>query len=555
MASNVRGVWAYKWWIAAITIVATIAAYGVASRLPTSYSASSLAQVISGPEQAGTYVDQNALLQLTNYYLAQAQTTPVAGQAAASLGGGTTATRVHRLVSVSSVPDSQELKFSATSPNSRDAARYANAYAQAFAGGVANQQRAASQTTLAGFQNQIAAVENQIAAPNVSPVAVNALTTELQALQTQAATAAGRPLDAINIIQRATPPTAASSPKPKEDAALVFLLVLLLSCAAAYGRATFSDRYRSADEVVSDTGMAFLGEIPLLAVSDPAAVEAFQSLRTVVEFVAHDLSRPSFVVTSARAGAGKTHVVLNLAGALAAGERQVVLVDGDLRRPTVHERLGLNRAPGLSDMLAEETGRARDFENGTSEAHRSPGRNGSALATTTDRAPRGPVNGSDNGNDRTIGGQPAQATGSLDVVTAGTPLSDPVNVLNSTITERVTAGLRHSYEMTLFDSPPMSVADATVLARGASGVILIIDARHDRRVWVRHVVERLQSLNLHVGGFVFNGTSAKGLVDGYYPQASPPSSERGVKLTAEPSAESTKEASTATHRASTTEPT
>lgn len=518
MTTNMRGMWSYRWWVAGFTIVAAVAAYVLSSRLPTSYTASASTQVISGAEQAGTFVDQNSLLQLTNYYLAQAQTTPVAAAAAQKLGHGTTAKAVQHQVSVSALPDSQELKFVGTSSDPSMAARFANAYANAFSAQVAAQQNTSRQGALAYLQDQISGVEAQLGAqPPPSAAVTNALTVQLQSLQTQATTVASRSADTINLIQDATPPTTPSSPKPKEDTALVLLLALLLGAAGAYGMAAFNDRYRSADEVARETGLVALAEIPSLDVSDPLSIEAFRSLRTTVEFVAHDMDRPIFVLTSGHPGAGKTHVASNLAGALAAGERRVMLVDGDLRRPTIHERLGLRREPGFSDLLLGRDPWSAPAKNGHVP------NNGAGPASATN----GSAASSANGTPAALGAagrgqgvdQRAMPRGSLDVIPGGTPRGDAANLLASAATTRVMSALRRSYDLTLLDSPPMTVADPTLLARSADGVILVIDARRDRRTGIRQVIERLGSLELPIVGFVFNRADAKTLPYGYYPAA------------------------------------
>lgn len=515
-----RAMWGYRWWVAGFAVIAAIAAYSVSTTFSKTYTASTLTQVESGLSISGQYVDQDTLLQLTNYYLVEAQQSSQArSQAAAQIGGGMTGTAFGNHVSVSSEPDGQELRFSGTARNPATAANYANAFAQAFSNVVADQQTATKQAQEAAIQAQVTALQTK---PQTAGV-----TAEMQALLTQESTVAIRANDEINIIAPAVKPTTPVSPKPKEDAALAFLVALLLGLGAAYALSSYTDRYRSADEVSRETGVPLLAEIPFVAVSEPAGVEAFQSLRAALEFVAETMDRPAFVITSAQMGAGKTHVVSNLAGALAAGERQVVLVDGDLRRPAVHERLGLAREPGFGDLLARHSGSRRGRGDGPGLGSAGDGYANGVADNRFDPA------GSTNGNGQSaypaadpveVGARnldtedtgPASSWTSVEVITAGAPVGDAANALASAATGRVVAALKRSYELVLIDSPPMELADATLLARVSDGIILVVDARHDRRSGVIRVVSRLRSLDLPIVGFVFNGTAVRDRAYAYY---------------------------------------
>ena len=94
--------------------------------------------------------------------------------------------------------------------------------------------------------------------------------------------------------------------------------------------------------------------LQLICLIDPKSVlsESLRSLRTNIQFASMDRKVKSLVFTSAGLGEGKSTVVVNLAVTLAMEGQRVLLVDTDLRRPIVHQRLGLEREPGLVDALA-----------------------------------------------------------------------------------------------------------------------------------------------------------------------------------------------------------
>ena len=95
----------------------------------------------------------------------------------------------------------------------------------------------------------------------------------------------------------------------------------------------------------------------LVTISDPRspASEAYRSLRTNLSFYSLDAPLRTLVVTSPAAGEGKSSTVANLAVTMAQSGRRTVLVDCDLRRPTLHELFGLAMTPGLTSLALDET--------------------------------------------------------------------------------------------------------------------------------------------------------------------------------------------------------
>jgi capsular exopolysaccharide synthesis family protein len=159
------------------------------------------------------------------------------------------------------------------------------------------------------------------------------------------------------------------------------------------------------------------------------------------------------VVTSAAGGEGKSLTALNLSMALSASvEGRVLLVDCDLRRPQVHERLGIEEQPGLSDLLAAD-----------------------------DRDPSPFIS----------------KVGNLYVMTGGKLLSDPGGLLSTRRTREILGRLRQEYQLIVLDSPPIvPIADSHFLAGLADGVVMVVRARQTRRELLQRAVESLGPANL-----------------------------------------------------------
>ena len=157
------------------------------------------------------------------------------------------------------------------------------------------------------------------------------------------------------------------SPKPARNALLGLGLGLILGIGLAFLRESLDTRVRSAEEISERLGLTLLGRLPepprklratnrLVMAEEPAGVqaEAFRMLRTNLDFVNPDRRARTIAVTSAVNDEGKSTTAANLAMALALGGSRVILVDLDLRLPTVHRFFGLSDRPGVTDVALDE---------------------------------------------------------------------------------------------------------------------------------------------------------------------------------------------------------
>ncbi len=217
-----------------------------------------------------------------------------------------------------------------------------------------------------------------------------------------------------------------------------------------------------------------LGE--LITVSEPrsAISEAYRTLRTNLDFASLDRALKTLVVTSAGVGEGKSFTLANLAVVSAQTGRKVVLVDADLRRPTLHQLFGLDNEVGLTTMMRDE----------------------GALASPS-----------------------LQETGidGLQVLTSGPLPPNPADLMGSRRMEEVIAALAEQADQVFFDTPPVvAVTDAAVLSTKVDGVLLVISAGKTRREYARTAVQRLEQINARLVGAVLTNVQVGAGFQGYY---------------------------------------
>ncbi|MET3287782.1 polysaccharide biosynthesis tyrosine autokinase [Brevibacillus fluminis] len=195
----------------------------------------------------------------------------------------------------------------------------------------------------------------------------------------------------------------------------------------------------------------------LICFNDPKSpiAEAYRTLRTNIQFTSFNKELRSIVVTSADPGEGKTTTIINLGIVMAQSDQKVLLVDADLRRPSIHYKLPLNNEIGLSNLLINQV----EWEE--------------AIQTPAD-----------------VG---------FDVITSGPIPPNPVELINSKQMKELLVRLKTRYNMILIDTPPLlPVTDAQVLSSYVDGVLLVISsgkALGDR-------VKKAKGLLDHVGGKV-----------------------------------------------------
>ncbi|MBQ9685112.1 MAG: CpsD/CapB family tyrosine-protein kinase [Oscillospiraceae bacterium] len=199
-----------------------------------------------------------------------------------------------------------------------------------------------------------------------------------------------------------------------------------------------------------------------------AAKEAFKRLRTnvVMKFPAEDSTCKIIGVTSAQPSEGKSTVSINLAYSLAELGKKVLLLDADMRRSSIHQKLHLEKTPGLSDLL------------GTANSISTAMRKYNSSKDST----------------------------SFDVIPGGNTPTNPSELLNSRRMETLLRALAKVYDYIVIDLPPVgAVIDAVSVSRQVDGMLLVIRENNCPRGLFADAVSQLQEANVDILGFVVNG--------------------------------------------------
>jgi capsular exopolysaccharide synthesis family protein len=214
----------------------------------------------------------------------------------------------------------------------------------------------------------------------------------------------------------------------------------------------------------------------LITISNPnsPSAEAFRTLRTNIQYSSIDKKVQVVCVTSAGPGEGKSTIGSNLAVVMAEAGKKTLLIDCDLRKPSIHKAFKLSNSTGLSDLLA---GRAV-FE-------------------------------------KTI-----QETGieSLQVLTSGMKPPNPSELLASSKMKKFIAALRMRYDFIVIDTPPvLLVTDAQLLVECSDGYLLVIASGEVDKDAAAKAQNLLEKVNAKILGAVLNKVeSSKGGYYGYY---------------------------------------
>ncbi|TRV50921.1 MAG: polysaccharide biosynthesis tyrosine autokinase [Microcystis panniformis Mp_MB_F_20051200_S9] len=297
------------------------------------------------------------------------------------------------------------------------------------------------------------------------------------------------------------------SPKPVRNLALGVIGGLLLGIGAAFLAERLDPVHHSADEIKEDTKLPLLGAIPWqvdigmieqvtaalprLTVGDRKPTipnttaksanenpsyynfspfsEAFRTLNTNIRLLDADSPRKSLVISSVSPGDGKTTMSINIAKAAAGMGQRVLLVDADLRRPQVRDRLNLDNDHGLSNVLAE----------------------GLNWNETIQSLPR---------------------YENLSILTSGPIPPDPTRLLSSQRMQEMISQLQqdHAFDLIIYDVPPIAAfADAKILAAMATGLVLVTKLGKTDRFALKNLLEDLRLSHISVLGLVANNVSRK----------------------------------------------
>jgi capsular exopolysaccharide synthesis family protein len=462
LSEYLRVVWRRKWRIFAVALVLSGIVYARSNAEPDAYRAEAL--VVATPGE-GRSPDAAPALAAT--FAGLATTRPVIASAAQKVGGAVAASDARdRIEALATGAGFVAVRALGETPGRAE--QLAAAVADALVDEVRTRQTRARDDQVKPLVDEAGALEKQLGGRELAldaPIRP-ALVARYQEL-TRAITSArlGR-FDRAEVVSPARASTSPVQPTPSRDALITFLSSLVAFAFVAMLIEALSDRFsaeRPAEEATRVTGLPVLASIP--RAGGPEVIEAFRTLRTSLMFMSTSERLRTMAIVSVDPGAGKTFIGLNLAREAAALDVPVVVIDGDLRRPTIHDRLGLPRSPGLSEALTGSD---------------------PAASLTRDHAPGHVIEGW------------------LRVVPSGAPVADPAGLFGGRAFRDALEGMTWA-ELVVVDTPAGGLfADALAIASQCDATLVVVDALSSRRRAVRHLVENLRQVSAQPIGVVLN---------------------------------------------------
>jgi polysaccharide biosynthesis transport protein len=453
-----RMLWRSRWIILACIIICPLGAYLLTSRLDKVYVSSTTIAI--GPSIDASITGQPVTQDPNSIaILAQLIPTPVITKGAAQRLPD------HKLVGTVAARANATTGFITIRTTSDDplrAAQIANAVGEEV---IAERKKQGSQRindSIIRLQKQLALVKK------TDLLQRRQLSEQLQQFRAvQASQGAGN----SQVVLPAAPNNEPVSPHPVRNGIIGLIIGLLLGIALAFLRDRLDRRVRQPTELESIVDAPLLSVVPETAFEnnpeDHSVREAFQTLRTSLTYFNVDRPLRTVVVTSASKEDGKTTVSTNLALALARADRNVVLVDADMRRPQVAKRLNLQAITGLAEVLVGQS---------TLDE--------SLLQHETDGAP-------------------------LTVLPCGTPPPNPSELIASERMRSLLAELTERFDMVIIDSTPLlAVSDALPLVREASGTVLVGRMNRTQRDAFSRVRKMIVAAHGTVLGVVATGQEA-----------------------------------------------
>lgn len=470
-------------WILLCFALVTAAAYGFSKHQTRQYTAT--ASLVFGNNQLGQQVaglpvassTSQQALQNTNLKLVKLG--DMAAKTAALLGRGLTEQRVSASLSVSGEGESNIVNVSATATSPVLAADIANTYTNQFVTEQQNSNHAYYASALALVNKQLAGLSPQQRAGTAGL----ALEDRAQSLGTLAELHNGN----VQVAQAASAPASPSSPKVSRNTFLGGVVGLLLGLIVAFLLERFDRRIKEPKDLEAIYRLPLLGIVPesaalsrsprgrkdAKAALPSSEAEVFHLIRAHLRYFNVDRELRTLLVASAAPGDGKTTVARHLAGAAARMGARVLLIEADLRRPTLAAQLDISPGSGLADVLVGMVS--------LDDAIRS---------IDSDQPAR-----------------PGSRRGMLDVLVAGAALPpNPGELIEGHAMEGLLERVRSTYDLVVIDTPPLTVvSDAFPLLRKVDGVIIVGRVGRNRRDVAERLHETLTGAGAPLLGVVANG--------------------------------------------------
>ena len=202
----------------------------------------------------------------------------------------------------------------------------------------------------------------------------------------------------------------------------------------------------------------------LISMINPKSIvaEQFRMVRTNLEFSIVDKDLKSLLVTSLAPGAGKSTISSNLAATFASQGKKVLLVDTDMRKPTIHKIFRLRNSEGLSTLITTKEASIYDYIEATEFEN-------------------------------------------ISILTSGATPPNPAELVSSIRMQQLIEEMEQAFDLVIFDTPPvLAVADSQILAGKVDGTLFVIRKGIDKKEQIQTAQERMKSVNANVLGAIYN---------------------------------------------------
>jgi polysaccharide biosynthesis transport protein len=467
-----------RWWVIAVCVgLATVSAFALSSSQEKLYSASAsllfrdarLDQTLFG----STYFNQEDPTRQAATNAKLVSLPVVSGKTASAIGHGVTSERVHSDLQIQAEGQSNVVSITATDRDPKLAAIIPNTFAKQYIAFRRDADRAKvrdAQTLVKTQLDQLSPAQRRTSQGRSLQQRAQQLSI-LTSLQTGNA----------ELVQSASTPTSPSSPNPNRDTLIGALLGLALGTGLIFLLERLDRRLKAPTQVSDLYDRPVIGAVPEsreIARAEQGfeelptnEAEPMRMLRANLRYFNVDREVRSVLVTSAAPGEGKSTVAKHLASAAASTGERVLLLEADLRRPTLKTRMQLVGDYGLSQVLAGAC----------------------SLRAAIEQVE---VTGS--------GGEPR----SLSVLASGPIPPNPTDLIESDRMRQVLKAVSEKYDLVVIDTPPTSVvSDAIPLVKNVDGVLVVARLGKTTRDASVHLRDQLNNLGAYVLGVVVNSVT------------------------------------------------
>lgn len=329
--------------------------------------------------------------------------------------------------------------------------------------------------------DEISAKESELGSLNsareitLAQAEITTLRQKLTTLQTNYSTmlsgSTGRASNSLSILEPADLPRKPIGPNRMMFILISVLIALLISGAAAYLIEYLDDTIRTPEDInrlLNRPVIGYIAEIEgdgnkgTIAGDEPSSLiaESFRALKVNLEYPDIPTASNMLLIASISQTEGKSVIATNLALSLALGGKRVILVDADLRRPSLHQYLGLQNEHGMIDVLKEELPLDQ------------------VLSPTEYK--------------------------NLTALTAGPVAPNPTDYLGSEMMDRLLAELTRRWDFVLVDGPPILVMDTSILAAKVKPVLVVVGYGRTRKSQAVLAIKQLDRVGAEIAGVVLN---------------------------------------------------